>query len=138
MITGQEFVMPYIDPSEVISPKAHWHLFDVILDRKGGDCAYALGTWDGERRIGFRWNGADDGGPIGNPQSRGLPTWTMLDPALHEAVVGLLPPEKQSLAKRFLGLRSPTEWKLILSDIRKLHQDRVNKIAANDLPIPVL
>ena len=130
--------MPYIDPSEVISPKAHWHLFDVILDRKGGDCAYALGTWDGERRIGFRWNGADDGGPIGNPQSRGLPTWTMLDPALHEAIVALLPPEKQVLAKRFLGLRSPAAWRSILTDIRKLHEDQVAKIASATPPVAVL
>jgi hypothetical protein len=132
------FVVAYIDPTEVISPKAHWHLFDVILDRKEGDCAYALGTWDGVRRIGFRWNGNNERGPIGNPQSRGLPTWTILDPALHEAVVGLLPPEKKSLAKRFLGLRSPTEWRSILLEIRKLHEDRVEKIAANDVPIPVL
>jgi hypothetical protein len=131
-------VADYIGPTEVISPKAHWHLFDVILDRKEGNCAYALGTWDGERRIGFRWNGNNETGPIGNPQSRGLPTWTMLDPALHEAVVGLLRPEKQSLAKRFLQLRSPTEWRSIPSDIRRFHQDQVAKIAAGNLPIPVL
>jgi hypothetical protein len=131
-------VAAYIDPTGVISPKAHWHLFDVILDRKEGNCAYALGTWDGMRRIGFRWNGNDESGPIGNPQSRGLPTWTMLDPALHEAVVGLLPPEKQALAKRFLGLKSPAEWRSILADIRKHHQDQVAKIASATPPIPVL
>jgi len=122
--------IPYILPEEVISPKTHWHLFDVILDRKEGDCAYALGTWDGERRVGFRWNGNSETAPIGNPQSRGLPTWTMLDPALHEAVVALLPPEKQALAKRFLGLRAPTEWRSILADIRSLHRERVAKIAS--------
>lgn len=62
----------------------------------------ALGEWDGERRIGFRWNGTEDN-PIGNPQSRGLPTYTMLDPNLHEAIIALLPHEQRSLARRFLG-----------------------------------
>ena len=95
--------MAYVKATDVRSPKAYWHLFDVILDRGEGDCAYALGEWDGERRIGFRWNGKKNN-PIGNPQSRGLPTWTMLDPALHEAVVQLLPSEKRVLTQGFLGL----------------------------------
>lgn len=43
--------------------------------RAPGGCAYAIGTWDGARRIGFRWNGTDEYLP-GNPQSRGLATWT--------------------------------------------------------------
>jgi hypothetical protein len=94
--------MTYVFPSEVHSPKAHWRLIEVLLDRGEGQCAYALGKWDGESRIGFRWNGTKDS-PIGNPQSRGLPTWTMLDQGLHEAVIALLPNEKRSLARRFLG-----------------------------------
>lgn len=92
--------MRHISPAEVISPKAHWRLTDVLLDRGPGNCAYALGEWDGERRIGFRWNGTDET-PIGNPQSRELPTWTMLDPEIHDAVVAVLPPEKQVLAHAF-------------------------------------
>jgi hypothetical protein len=94
--------MPYIRPEDVRSPKAHWQLIDVLLDRGEEDGAYALGEWDGERRIGFRWNGTEEN-PIGNPQSRGLPTYTMLDPGLHEAVIALLPQEKRLLARRFLG-----------------------------------
>ena len=130
--------MSYIDPKDVVSPKAHWHLFDVILDGKEGGCAYALGTWDGERRIGFRWNGDSESGPLGNPQSRGLPTWTMLDTALHEAVVALLPPEKQVLAKGFLGLRTAAERRSILGSIRKFHEDQVAKIVSVTPPVPVL
>jgi hypothetical protein len=92
----------YVPPEEVHSPKVHWQLIEVLQDRGEGECAYALGKWDGRSRIGFRWNGRKDN-PIGNPQSRGLPTWTILDENLHEAVIALLPKEKQSLARRFLG-----------------------------------
>jgi hypothetical protein len=130
--------MAYVDPKEVISPKAHWHLFDVILDRKEGDCAYALGTWDGERRIGFRWNGDSKTGPLGNPQSRGLPTWTMLDPALHEAIVGLLSADKQSLAKNFLGLRTSAERRSVMASIRAFHEERTAKIKSTSPPVDTL
>lgn len=96
--------MSYIEPQDVKSPKSHWYLFEVVLDRGPGNCAYALGEWDGKRRVGFRWNGTDNN-KIGNPQSRGLPTWTMLDEDLHEAVIAMLQPEKQDIARGFLGIR---------------------------------
>ena len=51
----------------------------------------------------FRWNGTEDN-KIGNPQSRGLPTWTMLDERLHEAVVSFLPSDKQEMAKMYLRI----------------------------------
>lgn len=96
--------MSYTKPEDVKSPKAHWYLFEVVLDRGPGDCAYALGEWDGDRRIGFRWNGTEEN-PIGNPQSRGLATWTMLDEAIHEAVISaVFPADKQEEARRFLRL----------------------------------
>ncbi len=96
--------MAYIKAAEVLSPKAHWSLIDVLLDRGKGDCAYALGVWDGERRIGFRWNGTD-AGELGNPQSRGLPTWTMLDPEIHKQIIEQLPPDKLAIARAFLGIK---------------------------------
>ena len=95
--------MGYIKPGDVKSPKKRWHLFEVVLDRGEGDCAYALGEWDYERRIGFRWNGTEES-KIGNPQSRGLPTWTILDEKLYKAVIALLPPDKQEMARMYLGL----------------------------------
>lgn len=98
--------MTHIKPEDVRSPKAHWHLFEVIRDLGEGDGAYALGEWDGTRTIGFRWNGTATN-PIGNPQSRGLPTWTILPAELHEAVLGLLTDEeKQQTARRLLGLKA--------------------------------
>jgi hypothetical protein len=99
------FVMTYILPQDVISPKAMWTLVDVVLDNGSGKCAYAIGMWDKERRIGFRWNGTRDS-PIGNPQSRGLATWTMLDPALHPAVLRQVEkknPEKAGIVRAFFG-----------------------------------
>lgn len=96
--------MNYVPPEDVKSPKAWWYLFEVVLDRGEGNCAYALGEWDGHRRIGFRWNG-DKKNKLGNPQSRGLPTWIILDEAIHEAVIAMLPPEKQGIAKGFLRIK---------------------------------
>jgi len=97
--------MSYIKPDEVISPKANWRLVDVILDRGEEDCAYAIGMWDNRRCIGFRWNGTGDH-PLGNPQSRGLPTWTILDRKLHPAVIRLIKkenPGKLQIVQAFFG-----------------------------------
>jgi hypothetical protein len=96
----------HIAPADVISPKASWTLVDVVLDKGARDCAYAIGMWDRDRRVGFRWNGSPDN-PIGNPQSRGLPTWTMLDPELHAGVLALVEkanPGKASIMRAFLGI----------------------------------
>ena len=98
--------MSYICADEVISPKANWTLVDVVLDNGEGEGAYAIGMWDRERRVGFRWNGRA-GSPIGNPQSRGLPTWTMLDKALHKPVLRIVSrknPDKAGIMRAFLGL----------------------------------
>lgn len=97
--------MSHIEPEKVISPKANWRLVDVILDRGAEDCAYAIGMWDNKRCIGFRWNGTDDH-PLGNPQSRGLPTWTILDRKLHQAIRKLVKkenPAKAQIVQAFFG-----------------------------------
>jgi hypothetical protein len=103
-IVMKGILMTYIKPNDVHSPKSHWHLFEVMIDKGIGRPAYALGTWDGERRMAFRWNGNEDN-PIGNPQSRGLPTWVMLDEDFHSQFVEILPADKKLIAKAFLGLK---------------------------------
>ena len=70
--------MAYIDPRKVDSPKSHWKLIDVLFDGGDDDASLAIGEWDGERRLAMRRNGSDQYPGIGNPQSRGLPTWFML------------------------------------------------------------
>lgn len=97
--------MSYIEPEKVVSPKANWRLVDVILDRGAGDCAYAIGMWDNRRSVGFRWNGSKSN-PLGNPQSRGLPTWTILDHKLHPYVLRLVRkenPAKVQIVQAFFG-----------------------------------
>jgi hypothetical protein len=100
--------MEYVLPKDVHSPKLHWRLVEVIIDEGAGMPAYALGTWDGERRIGFRWNGTKDN-KLGNPQSRGLATWTMLDTKLHSAVIAIAASEKQAIISAFLMLKPRVE-----------------------------
>lgn len=97
--------MPYIPPEEVVSPKTSWRLVDVVLDKGAGEPAYAIGMWDRYRRIGFRWNGTDES-PLGNPQSRGLPTWIILDPDLKNAVIKMVEEqnsEKAPIIRAFFG-----------------------------------
>jgi len=97
--------MSYVKPENVVSPKANWRLVDVVLDRGEGDCAYAIGMWDKERCVGFRWNGSGHR-TLGSPQSRGLPTWTILDHKLHRAVIKLVKaenPKKGGIVQAFFG-----------------------------------
>ena len=97
--------MTHKQPSEVVSPKARWKLIAVLYDGGAGEIAYAVGEWDGRPRIGVRWNG-DAQHPIGNPQSRGLPTWTMLDPDLYLPVIQKLPEDEQLLARKLLKIET--------------------------------
>ena len=80
---------PYMKPKDVTSPRDHWTLIGVLRDGGLGEASYAVGLWDGERRIACRWNGWD-GSPTGNPQSRGLPTWMVMEPEAGAALVQAL------------------------------------------------
>lgn len=103
--------MAYVKAENVISPKANWRLIDIILDRGSDNCAYAIGMWDRERCIGFRWNGTHER-PLGNPQSRGLATWTILDRKLHKAITELVKkenPSKVQIVQAFFGKPIETE-----------------------------
>jgi len=96
--------MIYVSPSAVVSPKARLHLVKILIDQGPGDVAYGLAHWDGNACIVFRWNGTDDQ-PLGNPQSRGLPIWMVLDHRLHDPVIDLLlrdRPDLQTFARTFL------------------------------------
>jgi hypothetical protein len=73
----------YIKPVDVHSPKRHWSLVHVLFD--GGEftegnpsaSSLAIGRWDNKPVLAMRWNG-DEENPLGNPQSRGLPTWFII------------------------------------------------------------
>jgi hypothetical protein len=78
--------MPYVNPETVDSPKASWKLKRVIYNSGQGGWSVARGEWEGDPCLGVRWNGskADEG--VGNPQSRGYPTWFILPDGLRDAI----------------------------------------------------
>jgi len=49
----------------------------------------------------MRWNGDNDENPIGNPQSRGLPTWFVVPKGYVETILSTLPADKLTLARNF-------------------------------------
>jgi hypothetical protein len=89
--------MGYQNPSSVKSPKGAVTHLRVLYD--GGEQTAASGGWDGwsvaelewreEPVIACRWNGSTNNGDvseIGNPQSRGNPTWFVLPKPLAGAI----------------------------------------------------
>lgn len=95
--------MTYTSPKEVTAPQDHWMLHRVLLDGGPGEPSYALGTWDGKRCIGARWNGDEDNA-VGWPRVFVHPCWHILDERLDEAVIALLPDYRDKIhAMRFLN-----------------------------------
>jgi hypothetical protein len=98
--------MPYTRPKDVISPKKNWTLIEVLDEGSEGTSALALGRWSDGRRnppvLAMRWNGHDSR-PSGNPQSRGLPTWFVVEEKYYECIMrsGLLAPDKLTLVRSF-------------------------------------
>ena len=85
--------MSYVKPDLVMSPKGRVSNLYVIYD--GGERQWSLArmNWDGEEAIGLRWNGGskDKRFPnIGNPQSRGVPTWFILPDEIADVVIDML------------------------------------------------
>ena|ERR1035441_9607842 len=73
----------YVKPVDVHAPKRHWMLLHVLFDggpateKNESPSSLAIGRWDNNPVLAMRWNGNEDN-PIGNPQSRGLPTWFII------------------------------------------------------------
>jgi hypothetical protein len=88
-------------PTQVISPKLHWQLIDVLYDGGAGNPAVAIGRWDGKVVVAMRWNGTGKDNPIGNPQSRGLSTWFVMPDEFAELILSKTPKEKRAVAKNF-------------------------------------
>jgi hypothetical protein len=78
--------MAYIEPATVLAPKASVRSVQILHSTRNGGWSVARVGWEGSERIGIRWNGADDGPGIGNPQSRGNATWFIL-PQEFESVI---------------------------------------------------
>ena len=83
--------MSYVKPKDVESPKSRWILHRVLRDGGDGGWSAAEGQWkddDGvwRYRLALRWNGGSEAKKIGNPQSRGNPTWFLVPHELEEAI----------------------------------------------------
>jgi hypothetical protein len=74
-----------------------------ILDdpKKPNSGVLALGRWDNRPVLAMRWNG-NDNNPIGNPQSRGLPTWFIVPGRFNVALVSRLSGDMQKLVHNFM------------------------------------
>ncbi len=78
--------MGYRKPETVVAPKGRWELRKVLCNTGQGGWSAAEGTWDDSPALAMRWNGDDDSGSPGNPQSHGNPTWFIVPDELHDAV----------------------------------------------------
>ena len=80
--------MSYIKPCDVLSPKGV--ISDLRILRDGGENGWSLAemNWDGSPALAMRWNGGSNNGSpsIGNPQSRGIPTWFVLPDDVGNAI----------------------------------------------------
>lgn len=87
--------MTYINPQDVISPKHSVANVRVIYNGGEWDSADPKWTgwavceldWEAKPSVGLRWNGTDGEPGVGNPQSRGLPTWLIVPEPLADVVL---------------------------------------------------
>jgi hypothetical protein len=101
-IKNMENELNYIAPEKVISPRRFWTLLVILDPGSEENIALCVGRWGTAACLGMRWNGTEDN-PLGNPQSRGIPTWFVIPAGSYaNAIIESLPPEKKSLARNFL------------------------------------
>lgn len=78
--------MAYVRPQEVLSPRSRvGGVLEIIHDPGDGGMSVARIVWDEVEVIATRWNGSDEQ-PLGNPVSRGRPTWFVVDGYAAEGV----------------------------------------------------
>lgn len=90
----------YVKPEEVVSPRKHWNLIKVLRVGEEGDYSIALGRWDNTPALAMRWNGTAES-PIGNPQSRGLPTWFIVPDNYRDSILDQLSKDMIAFVKKF-------------------------------------
>src|SRR5277367_1806032 len=91
----------YTPPTQCHSPRKQWTLLKVLEDRGPTQTSLAIGRWNDKPCLAIRWNGSDLE-PIGNPQSRGLPTWFVLPDHLTDTILQGLPQADRALARNFI------------------------------------
>lgn len=78
--------MGFMEPNLVVSPKNRWKLESVLYSTGQDGWSLAEGLWENDPVLAIRWNGDDDSGSIGNPQSHGNPTWLIIPNELQKAI----------------------------------------------------
>lgn len=96
--------MDHIDPTTVTSPRARLHDVHVLHDGGPGSWSVAEFIWDDRPAVGIRWNGGKGQPRLGNPQSRGLPTWFIVPREMEDQV--RLAAERAAAAKKAAGAGS--------------------------------
>lgn len=80
--------MNYTDPRGVRTPqKRVTGNIDVLHDTGEWGWSMCRLIWDGQQKIGIRWNGSFSENSMGNPQSRGNPTWFILPDEIADIVL---------------------------------------------------
>lgn len=98
----------FVEPEDVTAPRQRWSLIKVLYrgekkpEDDSKDYSIAIGRWDGNPCLAIRWN-ANKERPVGNPHSRGLPTWFILPEKLHAKVLETLEKSQQEFAAHFFS-----------------------------------
>jgi hypothetical protein len=80
--------MSYVEPSTVLSPRVSVRSVEVIYNSsRNGGWSVARVNWEDSQSLGIRWNGSVEKPGIGNPQSRGNPTWFIIPEELHDVIL---------------------------------------------------
>jgi hypothetical protein len=111
--------MAYVDPATVLSPKNAVTSIEVLYDGGQGSWSAARLGWCGKEKLGIRWNG-DEGSGIGNPQSRGNPTWFVIPDELASVVLDRI----EEISNQLEGS--------ILSRYREMAQDEEHEAEARE------
>jgi len=117
----------YVIPAEVTSPKRQWRLIQVLHDRGEDGAAVAIGLWEEKPVLAMRWNG-NGKNRIGNPQSRGLPTWFIVPDDFKPAILARLQelaPENRQFAKEYFMSATVLTNTIPLADVRQQIQAAV-------------
>jgi hypothetical protein len=79
--------MAYINPQTVVAPRNRISSVEILYNNGPDGWSVARLEFDGKECLGIRWNGGVQEQGIGNPQSRGKPTWFVIPSDLTDVVL---------------------------------------------------
>lgn len=124
--------MGFRDPSSVVAPKSRWAMKSVLCSTGQRGWSVAEGFWDKEPTLGIRWNGDDDSGSPGNPQSHGNPTWFIVPEELQEAVRSVAYRLNESVSSVKFEQESPPDFHEGVFVVSLIVQGKARAFVDND------